>query len=335
MTLVPDRAKAEDFSLSETADTLKRPTYSYRLSGWMTRSEVPLTGVPTSLVRNDVSPDVEIEIVPGSSPLPHYVGQIAITHSAEYSLIGIRNIADFEISRGRQIRVWPAPGAKEKDIEIFLFGWAWAALCHQHGLLPLHASAVQDSKGCIAAFAGHCGAGKSTIAGLLALSDYPLVADDILPIGFDQNAQPGAWPYLRRLKLQNDSIGQLALTPTEPVSETLDKEKHFVLPNSAAEDSWRRLERVYLLESDPSSTSIVIEQVRGVEAVHALIDYTYHFQFILRSGRLRDHLATCTKLASKIDVYRLRRPGSFQTASRLGERVCEHLESNGAQLSDV
>ena len=67
-----------------------------------------------------------------------------------------------------------------------------------------------------------------------------------------ENSVPGAWPYLRRLKLQGDSIIQLALTPTESVSETLDKEKYFVRPKFAADDKWSRLERLYLLEIDPT-----------------------------------------------------------------------------------
>jgi hypothetical protein len=36
--------------------------------------------------------------------------------------------------------------------------------------------------------------------------DYELFADDLLTIDFDQNSIPGAWPYLRRLKLRGDSI---------------------------------------------------------------------------------------------------------------------------------
>ena len=91
----------------------------------------------------------------------------------------------------------------QKDIEILLFGPVWAALCHQRGLLPLHASAIV-TRGGIAAFAGHRGAGKSTTAALLSLLGYELVTDDVLPVSFNQNSVPGAWPYLRRLKLQSD-----------------------------------------------------------------------------------------------------------------------------------
>ena len=189
-----------------------------------------------------------IQIATGHSPIAKSTGRFVFQHSAECSLIRIEDVADFEIRRGRQIRVWPAAGATQKDIEIFLFGPAWATLCHQRGMLPLHASAIVTGKG-ITAFAGHSGAGKSTTAALLNSLGYELIADDILPVSFNQNSIPGAWPYLRRLKLHRDPIIQLAFTPTEMVSETLDKEKYFVRPKHAGDDKWSRLERLYLLEN--------------------------------------------------------------------------------------
>src|SRR5262249_14232212 len=153
--------------------------------------------------------------------------------------IRIDGIADLEISRGEIIRVWPAADAQQKDIEIFLLGPAWAALCHQRGMLPLHASAIVTGEG-ITAFVGHSGSGKSTAAALMGSLGYELVSDDILPISFNQNV-PGAWPYLRRLKLHDGPIIQLALTSIELVSETLDKTKYFVRPKYVADDKWRRL----------------------------------------------------------------------------------------------
>ena len=109
-----------------------------------------------------------IEVATGHSPIAKSTGRFVFQHSTECSLIRIEDVADFEIRGGRQIRVWPAAGATQKDIEIFLFGPAWATLCHQRGMLPLHASAIVTGKG-ITAFAGHSGAGKSTTAALLEL----------------------------------------------------------------------------------------------------------------------------------------------------------------------
>jgi hypothetical protein len=160
----------------------------------------------------------------------------------------------------------------------------------------------------------------------MASLGYELVTDDILPVVFNQNSVPGSWPYLRRLKLQSDSINGLALTLTEPVSETLDKEKYFVVPKRVADDRWGRLERVYLLDNDSTASNVSIERVTGAEAVRALIDQTYHFQFILGSCRFRDHLALCAQLASKVAIYRLCRSPSFGAGIELGSYIRAHLE---------
>ena len=234
-------------------------------------------------------------------------GRFVFQHSAKHSLIKIEDVADFEIRGGRQIRVWPAAGTTEKDIEIFLFGPAWATLCHQREMLPLHASAIV-TKGGIAAFAGNSGAGKSTNAASLNSLGYELLADDILPVSFNQNSIPGAWPYLRRMKLFREPIIQLGFRPAEMVSETLDKKRYFVLPKSAGDDKWRRLERIYVLENKVTGSHALIEQITGADAVRTLVDQTYHLDFILGTRRFGEHLAFCTRLASTVPIYRLRRP---------------------------
>jgi len=308
----------------DKADFNTGASHAYVLCGWHTRSDIPLTSVPTS-VRGDESVDIVIQIAPGYSPMAKNAGRLVFEHSAQRSLIRVEDVADFEVKGGRQIRVWPAAGAAQKDIEIFLLGPAWATLSHQRGMLPLHASAIV-TKGGIAAFAGHSGVGKSTTAALMGALGYELVADDILTVNFNRHSVPGAWPYLRRLKLQGGPIIQLALTPTETVSETLDKEKYFVRPKCVADDKWSRLERVYLLEVDPTVPRVSIDRITGADAVRTLIDQTYHFQFILGSGRYRDHLELCAQLASKIAVYRLRRSPSYCAGKTLGSIIRAHLE---------
>jgi len=297
---------------------------------------MPLTGVPRSALdaeRIDVliqmAPGLSpfaTQMAPGLSPFGDSSARLVLEHSVELSRIRIETVADFEVRAGKLITVWPAAGAAQKDIEIFLLGPVWATLCHQRGLLPLHASAILRDRD-ITAFAGRSGAGKSTIAALMHSLNYQLFADDILPIAFNENSEPGAWPYLRRLKLRRDSILQLALTPAAPVSERLDEEKYFVQPKSAADDKWSRLERLYLLETAPANSSNSIERIVGAEAVRALVDQTYHRDFIDFSRRFNDHLAFCTQLASKIAIYRLRRSPLLGAGKEFWSLIRAHLES--------
>jgi hypothetical protein len=314
----------EDFYLPQR-DFDTRAAHSYTLCGWHTLSDIPLTGLPTS-VCGDKNVDILIQVTPGHAPpVGKNWGRGVLEHAGEGWLIKIQSVADFEVIGGRQIRVWPAAGATQKDIEIFLFGLAWATLCYQRGLLPLHASAITTKRG-ITAFAGPSGAGKSTTAALMGSFGYELVADDMLPISLNREAVPGAWPYLRRLKLEDGPIAQLALTPDELVSEKLDNEKYFVRPKSVADDKWNRLDRIYLLETATADSQAPIDQVTGAEAVRALVDHTYYLDFVVDSGLVHDHLALCTRLAAAIPVYRLRLAPSLRIETRLRSLICAHLE---------
>jgi hypothetical protein len=323
---INDHGSPKDLHLPQKDFGSKRAAHSYTLCGWHTRSDIPLSSLPTSAPGNK-SVNVLIQIAPGYSPsVGKQFGRGVLAHSGEGWLIKIQGVADFEVIRGRQICIWPAAEATQKDIEIFLFGLAWATLCHQRGLLPLHASAITTNGG-ITAFAGPSGAGKSTTAALMGSLGYELVTDDILPISFNQEAVPGAWPYLRRLKLQGRLIDQLALPSAGLVSENLDKEKYFVCPKSVADDKWSRLDRIYLLENDSADSRAPIDQIRGAEAVRALVDHTYYLDFVPDSGQFRDHLALCTRVASKVPVYRLRLSPSFRIDTGITSLICAHLDA--------
>ena len=197
---------------------------------------------------------------------------------------------------------------KAKGCRTLSFGPVWAALCHQRGILPLHASAIVTKNG-IAAFAGHSGAGKSTIAALMGSLGYALVADDIVPVSFREGSPPGAKPF-SPLKLQLDPIIQLALPSTELVKEVSNR-KYFVSPKITADDEWIRLERIDLLEVDGATSGASIDQITGPGAVRVIIDQTNHFQFILQAADFATTLHCVHKSIPEVAVYRLCRPPDF------------------------
>src|SRR5262245_46799876 len=96
-------------NLSEEPFVSTGARHRYMLCGWRTHSEIQLTGIPT-LANDSANLDVVIEVGTGHSPvatkpISKIKGRFAFQHSAQYSLIKNADVADFEITEGRQIRI--------------------------------------------------------------------------------------------------------------------------------------------------------------------------------------------------------------------------------------
>ncbi len=70
-----------------------------------------------------------------------------------------------------------APSSDHDEVRAYLLGAVFGALCHQRGITPLHASAIDVADGCVA-FVGASGAGKSTLVAALARRGHQIIADD-------------------------------------------------------------------------------------------------------------------------------------------------------------
>ena len=75
----------------------------------------------------------------------------------------------------------------------------------------------------------------------------------------------------------------------EPVGAEINDHKYIVLPSHSAADEWKELDRVYVLEIEPTQ-SCIIEKLEGVDAAHALVQQTYQFDFISKTCRFGEHL---------------------------------------------
>ena len=98
-------------------------------------------------------------------------------------------------------------------------------------------------------------------------------------------------------------------------------------PKQLSGDKWRKLERLYLLENNTPDSQGAIEKITGAEAVRALVDQTYHFNFVLGTRRFGDHLELCTRLASNLLVYRLRQLPVRDVGKDLAPLIRAHIEN--------
>jgi hypothetical protein len=117
----------------------------------------------------------------------------------------VQHVGSYWIRAGREIVVTPTPDAGMREVRLFLLGTAWAALCYQRGLLPLHASAVQVGDHAVA-FCGATGTGKSTLAAWLSERGYSLISDDRCRFDISPQGQALVYPSARRSKLWRDAL---------------------------------------------------------------------------------------------------------------------------------
>jgi len=178
------------------------PQGDYDLCGWRVTSVIALPDLPrwTGDARN---PDVTIEIGQAGPLDQPVVSTPLVQIDAEgRTRFGVEGVAQYRVEAGRRVIIDPAQPLDAPDIRLFLLGSALGYLCHQRGVMPIHAATV-DIDGEAVCFAGASGAGKSTLADAFARRGHPVLSDDVSPLDPDHGL---ILPSLRRIRMWGDAI---------------------------------------------------------------------------------------------------------------------------------
>lgn len=290
--------------------------FSYSLFGLGIRSDIPLpdviegeAAVPSIEIRTGALPD-DLPTAPG-----YNVTELG-------TVLNITRVARYLIREGCEIIVERDPAGSDRNVRLFLLGSALGAVLHQRGLLPLHANAI-DIGGRAVAFAGHSGAGKSTIAAWFHDRAHQVVADDVCVIALEDD-RPVAFPGLPRLRLWRDALEASGRAVDDFEASFDDTDKYDVPTGPGAASVPLPLDRIYFLErSPPEAGEARIRRLIGVEAVDAIISNTYRGAYVRAIGRTEAHLKLCLRLARAVPVFSAERMwgyDAFDEQARLLER---------------
>jgi hypothetical protein len=213
-------------------------------------------------------------------------------------------------------------------VRLFLLGSALGIVCHQRGLLPLHANAVVAQSGAFA-FCGPSGIGKSTLAAYFARAGYPVLCDDVCAVGFDEARRPFAWPGLPRLKLWGEAAAVFGHDPAslERAVDGLDK---YHVPLSAAGTSPSvPLRRLYLLARADPELPGGVTRLLGHRALGAVIEHTYRGAYLPAMGLAGQNFRHCAALVAGVEVYAARRAWGYDVYAREAGMLEEHMHSDG------
>lgn len=294
------------------------------LCGWRVRSALPLPELPP-WTGDDRPIDVEIsfDTIPEPAAEPVFV----LPHSKLWAdgafLLSLDRVGRFWVEGGRRVLVEPSETAQPSEVNAFLLGTVLGVLCHQRGLLPIHASAVRiDGRAML--IAGLSGAGKSTLAAALGARGHALVADDVA--AFDPQSAM-MLPAFPQRKLATDVLEALALEHQGLVANRPGQPKFHVPATDGFDPAPLPPLAVIILASAMPEQSGEIEHQVPVSAMAELDRMIYRRAVGTRIQPPQALFRAVAKLAQAAPVHLLPQGNGLPLSGldQLAERVESHV----------
>jgi hypothetical protein len=292
-------------------------SHRYFAFGLTIASEFPLP----ELVALHVPPVGEPDVLFHHAALPQVPSGMTVGEDGEVNL-SIDKVGRYRIRGGREIAVCPLGGAPERDVRLFLLGSAFGALCHQRGLMPLHANAVVFN-GRAFAFAGPSGIGKSTLAAYFRSRGLDVLCDDVCVVSFDAQGRPLAWPGLPRLKLWEEAAQAFGYDSAELERAVEGLEKYHVpLTGTALKGSYP-LAALYVL--DDAAQDGVIAKLAGPLAVSAVLTNVYRGNYLQAMGLARGNFERAVRLCHHADIFAASRRRGYDVFAQEAAKFEHHI----------
>ncbi len=276
------------------------------------------------------SPDCLITFGPVSKRLirPDVSGGVFQSQGSR-QLLKIENVGRYLIENGNKITIEVIPGSTKREILLFLWASAIAALLHQRGRLIVHSSAIKMGEHSII-FSGASGSGKSTIASAFATRKGALViSDDISAISTDASGYPTVLPGYPILKLWRDSSDKLGLewNDTRLIRESLNK--MIVNVNDRFVQQAVPLRQIYFL-SYKNEGPLNIKEITGYKKLELIIEKVFRKNFLKKekTGTL-DVFTEVSKIAPLIRVCSLQRLHGIDRLDETIECIEQDLSKSG------
>jgi hypothetical protein len=304
---------------------------AYRLAGLRIVSDFQLVGVQPCSKGAAPYRGVMIRRVPLPEKLTSTTatfrnGQHVGGSNGREVLLDFPQVSRFLVRAGKEILVDPAPASDPGEVHAHLLGTAFGILCHQRGIIPLHASAIDAASGGVA-FIGRSGVGKSTLVAALAQRGHEIISDDVCFLRLDDRGIARVRPGVERIRLWEDAVYALGYDGPGVEREMHGYNKYFVpvrTPRSPLKH--RRLRRIYEL-CPAHDGAIEVTRLRGATAIEVLMQNVYRLSLAERLGYKAHAFFVCAAAARNIEVFRLSRPKHFnalaQTIGVLEDHMCD------------
>lgn len=243
------------------------------------------------------------------------------------TLLAVPGVGRFLAKGGRLLTIEPEPGADARAVRLYLKGSGLAAVFHQRGEFPLHASAIEHAGGCIA-FLGDSGAGKSTLAATLAQRGYRVLSDDVLVANRAPGGRLTGAASLPVLKLWPDSLPAAGFAEAQAPFEAGEYRKHHISAPEHFVETPLPIRRLYLLSwMLPESSNPEIAPLAPFDAMLALRPNIYRGELVSAMGRDADYVHFASALMGNVQVFTFNRGCSLDRMDLHVDALERHLRA--------
>lgn len=288
--------------------------YNYHAFGLNLSSEIELPGIlePFDGSKTDICIHRGDVSIPNDFKEPNYLIQKGNV------LIWWENIGKVKIKNAKEVIV---EAYDEDQIIPFLLGPVMALVLHLRGILVLHGSALKIDQ-YAAAFLGYRGYGKSNTVINLYKKGYPLLADDILAIKFDEQDKPLVYPGYHHVRLSPESYDNVKdnteiLTPIRTLAGKMFCDaSHQFSPKPVY------LKRIYMLEKNEEN------RIYELDSQDNLLDLITHStaNYSFTEKEQAENLMKCAKLINNVTIKGLKIKHSFKEIPQLIKLIEEDFK---------
>lgn len=235
--------------------------------------------------------------------------------------IRINAVGRFLISNGDSVIFEPG-GNSPHEAWLYVEGVITGAILHQRRIWPLHGSAVLRPDGCVAAFIGQRGIGKSTLLFELQNRGHAVVADDIAAITFDSSGQPIVHPGFPQGKLCVDAVENFGLDVNQLNPLLTSQNKFAVKFEKLFSQTQRPLAEIFVLERT-DSVSLECHELAGLDKLRQLSDNTYRLELLSTDEDYQQLFKNILNATKYLHAYALRRPAEGNSVRELANLIEE------------
>lgn len=297
------------------------PRY-YSLAGLRIRSEIELWCCPAVAGPVDVS--ISLGAVPELHPSPTACGP-CWEGDESGMLLTLEGHGRVWLKDGREVTIDLLPGGSMGNIRAFFMATVFGVLCHQRGMLPLHAGSIAIG-GQVVLIAGDSGSGKSTVTAALEQRGLAVLSDDISVIRLPASGRPMVPAYAPYIRLWEDALRALGREPTEYDFELPEFRRYRVQAASRLPAPTLPLGAIYLLREARLPSEEGFTELTVTAALGGLSHNIFRRQVKITMGQQRQIFAWCSRLLREVPVFSFSRVRDLSQLRVSTERLHRHAQ---------